>query len=60
MLAPDAASIWSGVLQIAAVILVLALIYRPLGDWIARTNTTGTDGRAERGFYRLVGVDPRS
>ncbi len=55
-----AAAVWTGVLQLATVVLVLALLYRPLGDWIARTYTAEKDWRPERGFYRLVGVDPRS
>ncbi|WP_292830665.1 potassium-transporting ATPase subunit KdpA [Microbacterium sp.] len=54
----DAASIWAGVAQIAIVILVLAVAYRPLGDWIARSYTARTDWRAERAVYRVIGVDP--
>ncbi|MFB7891831.1 potassium-transporting ATPase subunit KdpA [Microbacterium sp. NPDC056044] len=56
----DAFTPWAGVLQIATVVLILALLYRPLGDWIARTYTAEKDWRVERGMYRLVGVDPRS
>jgi K+-transporting ATPase ATPase A chain len=56
----DAATIWFGILQAATVVLILALLYRPLGDWIARTYTATKDWRAERGVYRLVGVDPDS
>lgn len=56
----DAATLWTGVLQIATVLLILGLLYRPLGDWIAHTYTTGEDWRVERGLYRLVGVGPRS
>ncbi|MCW3492889.1 potassium-transporting ATPase subunit KdpA [Microbacterium sp. SSM24] len=56
----DAATVWTGILQIATVLLVLALIYRPLGDWIARTFSGGADWRVERGMYRLVGVDSGS
>ncbi|MFF2487122.1 potassium-transporting ATPase subunit KdpA [Microbacterium sp. NPDC058062] len=56
----DAATVWTGVLQIATVLLILALLYRPLGDWIARIYTADKDWRVERGMYRLVGVDPRS
>lgn len=53
----DTATFWLGVLQIASVLLILALLYRPLGDWIARTYTSAKDWRIERGVYRLVGVD---
>lgn len=56
----DAATIWFGILQAATVVLILAILYRPLGDWIARTYTATKDWRAERGVYRLVGVDPDS
>ncbi len=56
----DAATVWTGVLQIATVLLILALLYRPLGDWIARVYTAAKDWRVERGMYGLVGVDPTS
>ncbi|QIG38900.1 potassium-transporting ATPase subunit KdpA [Microbacterium sp. 4R-513] len=56
----DAATLWSGILQIATVVLILVLLYRPLGDWIARVYTSAKDWRVERGVYRLVGVDPAS
>lgn len=56
----DATTIWLGVLQIATVLLILALLYRPLGDWIARTYTHEKDWALERGTYRLLGVDPTS
>ncbi|WP_309069524.1 potassium-transporting ATPase subunit KdpA, partial [Microbacterium sp.] len=55
----DAAAVWSGILQIAALVLVLVLLYRPLGDYMARVFTSDRDGRAERGLYRLIGVDSR-
>lgn len=44
----------------ASVILVLAVLYRPLGDYMAQVFTTTKDARIERGIYRVVGVDPRS
>ena len=46
--------------QAATLALVLALIYRPLGDYMALLYTTDKDWKVERGLYRLVGVDPRS
>ncbi|HET8778759.1 MAG TPA: potassium-transporting ATPase subunit KdpA, partial [Agromyces sp.] len=48
------------VMQAATLVLVLALLYRPLGDYMARIYTSDRDWRVERGLYRLVGVDPRS
>ena len=56
----DAATIWLGVLQVATLLLVLALIYRPLGDYIAHIYTSTKDLVVERGTYRLIGVDPRA
>ena len=37
------------VLQAATLVLILAVLYRPLGDWIARTYTATKDWRVERG-----------
>jgi K+-transporting ATPase ATPase A chain len=48
------------VLQAATLALVIAALYRPLGDYMARIFTTERDWKLERGLYRLVGVDPRS
>ena len=56
----DASTIWAGILQICTVLLILALLYRPLGDWIAHIYASTKDWRVERGMYRLIGVDSRS
>ncbi|UNK70595.1 potassium-transporting ATPase subunit KdpA [Microbacterium sp. H1-D42] len=55
-----AADIWFGVLQAATLVLILALLYRPLGDYIARVYSGARDLRVERGLYRLIGVDSAS
>lgn len=47
-------------LQAATLALILALLYRPLGDYMARLYSTGRDWKVERGLYRLIGVDPRA
>ncbi|WP_395244541.1 potassium-transporting ATPase subunit KdpA [Agromyces sp. MMS24-K17] len=47
-------------MQAATLALILALLYRPLGDWMARIYTSDRDWKVERGLYRLVGVDPRA
>ena len=57
---PAAATVVAGILQLATVLLILAVLYRPLGDGIARAYTTDRNWRVERGLYRLVGVDARS
>lgn len=55
----DAASIWSIVLTSLTLVAALALVHRPLGDYIARIYTGERDLALERGVYRLIGVDPR-
>ncbi|CAN5430691.1 potassium-transporting ATPase subunit KdpA [soil metagenome] len=49
-----------GILQILTLVVLLALVYRPLGDYMARMFTTSKDLRVERGFYRVIGVDSSS
>ncbi|MGZ8179994.1 potassium-transporting ATPase subunit KdpA [Williamsia sp. SKLECPSW1] len=44
-------------LQIGVVVVVLALAYVPLGDYIAHALTSPRHLRVERGLYRLVRVD---
>ncbi|NQX36387.1 potassium-transporting ATPase subunit KdpA [Herbiconiux sp. VKM Ac-2851] len=51
---------WLLVAQLATLVFVLAVIHRPLGDYIAWTFTRAKDLRVERGLYRLVGVDSDS
>ncbi|WP_348788026.1 potassium-transporting ATPase subunit KdpA [Leifsonia sp. NPDC080035] len=53
-------AIWLFVAQLATLVLLLAIAYRPLGDYMARVFTSRTDLGVERGVYRLIGVDPRS
>lgn len=48
------------VLTLATLVLILAVAYRPLGDYMAWAYTSTKDARAERGLYRLIGVDPAS
>ncbi|MEV7972162.1 potassium-transporting ATPase subunit KdpA [Cellulomonas sp. NPDC089187] len=49
---------WAAVAQVATVVIVLAAMHRPLGDYLAHVYTSGKDWRVERGLYRLFGVDP--
>lgn len=49
--------VFFAVLQFATLALILALLYRPLGDYMARIYTSKKDLRIERGFYRFIGVD---
>lgn len=48
---------WSGLLTIAALVGVLALVYVPLGDYMARVFTAPKHSRAEKRIYRLAGVN---
>ncbi|WP_368497634.1 potassium-transporting ATPase subunit KdpA [Herbiconiux sp. A18JL235] len=50
--------IWLLIAQLATLALILAVLYRPLGDYIAHTFTGARDLKIERGLYRVVGVDP--
>ncbi len=49
-----------GVLQILALVILLAIVYRPLGDYMARMFSSAKDLKVERGFYRVIGVDSGS
>ena len=51
---------WLFVLQALTIVVVLGLIYRPLGGYMAHVYTTEKNLKVERGFYRLIGVDPAS
>ncbi|HEY0117563.1 MAG TPA: potassium-transporting ATPase subunit KdpA [Cellulomonas sp.] len=47
-------------LAIGTVAIVLAALYRPVGDYMAWVFTTPKDWKVERGLYRVIGVDPKS
>ncbi|WP_394554239.1 potassium-transporting ATPase subunit KdpA [Agromyces sp. MMS24-JH15] len=48
------------VFQASTLALLVALMYRPLGDYMAHVYTSRRDWRIERGLYRIVGIDPRT
>jgi K+-transporting ATPase ATPase A chain len=49
---------WAGIFFLLTLIAALALVHKPLGDYMARV-VTGTKHLAvERGIYRVGGVDP--
>ncbi|OIH95457.1 potassium-transporting ATPase subunit KdpA [Curtobacterium sp. MCBA15_001] len=52
------ATVWAGIAQVAVLVLLLVVVHRPLGDWMARVYESGHHGRIERGIYRVIGVDP--
>ena len=45
------------ILQIATLALILTVLYRPVGDYMAHIYTSKKDLLVERGFYRVIGVD---
>lgn len=56
----DASAALLAAAGLATLMLLLALLYRPVGDLMHRIFTSERDLRAERGIYRLIGVDPRA
>jgi K+-transporting ATPase ATPase A chain len=48
----------AGLLQAGTLVLLLALVYRPLGDHMARVYSDERHRRVEAALYRLVRVDP--
>jgi potassium-transporting ATPase potassium-binding subunit len=48
----------AGVVFIASLILALALVYRPLGDYMYRVISATRHARVERVVYRTIGVNP--
>jgi K+-transporting ATPase ATPase A chain len=48
--------IWIFVATLATIIVVLGVVYRPLGNYMAWVFTTAKDWKVERGFYRMIGV----
>ncbi|AVL99201.1 potassium-transporting ATPase subunit KdpA [Gordonia iterans] len=47
------------ILSLGTVVLILAALYRPLGDYMAWVFTSGKDWWLERGIYRVIGVDSK-
>ncbi|HEX6358414.1 potassium-transporting ATPase subunit KdpA [Actinophytocola sp.] len=50
----------AGLLQIALLVLALAVVYKPLGDYMARVFTSTKHLAVERVIYRTVRVNPDS
>jgi potassium-transporting ATPase potassium-binding subunit len=51
-------SLTAGLLQLGALLLLLAAAYVPFGNYMAGVYTDGRHWRIERAVYRVVGVDP--
>ena len=50
----------AGWLQFLLLVVALAAVHRPLGNWMAHVFTTARHWRVERLVYRVVGVDADS
>ncbi|MGH3333290.1 MAG: potassium-transporting ATPase subunit KdpA [Nocardioidaceae bacterium] len=48
----------AALLQVATLLIALAVCYRPLGGYMACVYTSDRHTRVERGLYRVMGVDP--
>ncbi|HEY5335875.1 MAG TPA: potassium-transporting ATPase subunit KdpA [Mycobacteriales bacterium] len=51
-------TLWAGLLFVVSLVVALVVIHRPFGDYMARTYTTSSHLRVERGIYRAAGIDP--
>ncbi|GAA3102750.1 potassium-transporting ATPase subunit KdpA [Pseudonocardia yunnanensis] len=47
----------AGLIQVGVILLVLALVWKPLGDYMARVFTSENHWRIEAAFYRVFRVD---
>jgi potassium-transporting ATPase potassium-binding subunit len=50
----------AGILQIVLLVVVLAVCYKPLGDYIAHIFMSDKHWRVEKAWYRVIGVDPNA
>ena len=51
---------WAGVVFVISLIGALALVHKPLGEYIARVLTGTRHLRVERAVYRVGGIDPEA
>ncbi|MFE2750548.1 potassium-transporting ATPase subunit KdpA [Actinosynnema sp. NPDC059335] len=50
----------AGLLQVGLLIVALAVVYRPFGDYMARVYTGAEHSKVERAVYKVARVDPDS
>ena len=50
----------AGIMFLASLIIALAAVHVPLGDYMYRVYTSTKDSRVERVIYRLIGADPKA
>lgn len=49
---------WAAALTVLVLVVALAVVYAPLGDYMARVFNSPKHSRVERGIYRVCGIDP--
>jgi K+-transporting ATPase ATPase A chain len=52
--------LWAGILFLAALIVALAVVHKPLGDYLARVLQSKRHLAVERGVYKFSGIDPEA
>ena len=50
----------AGIVFLASLIVALALVHVPLGDYMYQVYTTRKDSRIEKAVYRVIGADPKA
>lgn len=50
----------AGIVFLASLVLAIALVHMPLGDYMYRVYSSERDTRVERIVYRAIGADPRA
>ncbi|GAA3102820.1 potassium-transporting ATPase subunit KdpA [Pseudonocardia yunnanensis] len=50
----------AGILTVVAMLVVLAIVYKPLGDYMARIFTSDKHSGLELALYRILRVDPNA
>ena len=50
----------AGILFLALLVVALAAVHVPLGDYMYRVYSSDKHSRVERGIYRAIGADPKS
>lgn len=53
-------STMAGLVQVGLLVVALAVVYKPLGDYLARVYSSTRHSRVERAVYKTVRVDPDS
>lgn len=53
-------SVWAGLGQVGLLLVALAVVYRPFGDYMAHVFTSHRHWRVEKLIYRVVRVDPET